>query len=456
VQLQSSYKGTPYFQIVDRTKSPPDVLYPTGTETYDYLEELGISRHQIMTFRNATSGNAILQLKDLQSQNQTYGVFSVVFKDMGDKTLTPPIYLGADEMVDLIIDYTPSTTQIVKEETKIFKLLTNDNDISHTDHPGNDTLNLNMHVLASPSKLYVDKPSMDFGEVQVGKSLSSVIRVSNVGDSELLIDNTKSGLGKVDGILLDSTPRPACISFADTVSGHHRHLHAPAIHDHRQLARFLHRRSVIARVQGPDYGKGIPSNGAPCSKDEDCVSPDTCHQNRCCSTDCDGICGRCDLPDHLGTCTPLPDTTVCADPFCDGKYLQPTRDCDGKGACAPKAEVELLTVQLQPGNKQCRTSCVANGDCSPTSTCCTGSCFDHSLYDNQRSGAVELGVGLRDDEVLGVSGRRRVPRLADGQRTERQMVQGRVQQQLHLLRPERGVLGELQRPAPDSAYRPCG
>jgi len=46
-----------------------------------------------------------------------------------------------------------------------------------------------------------------------------------------------------------------------------------------------------------------PTSG--CLNDQICVSAH-CQQGTCCDSACDGECKRCDVPGHIGTCTPVP------------------------------------------------------------------------------------------------------------------------------------------------------
>jgi hypothetical protein len=47
------------------------------------------------------------------------------------------------------------------------------------------------------------------------------------------------------------------------------------------------------------------ANGGSCSRAGMCVS-NTCADKVCCNAACNGTCEACDLPDHLGTCWPVP------------------------------------------------------------------------------------------------------------------------------------------------------
>ncbi|MFA6034060.1 MAG: choice-of-anchor D domain-containing protein, partial [Myxococcota bacterium] len=406
ISMQNSYKGVPFFQIVDRSVDPPAVLYAKEGDLYEYKVEMGLARHKAVTLRNSTAGNAILEIEKVESQNQTYGTFDFLVRNLNGDLLTLPVYLGPDEMADLMVDYTPSQTTFVKDETKLLKITTNDNDINHSGVPGNNSMTVALHALAAPSKIEVDPASVDMQEVRVGKDRSVVVRVTNTGKSDLLFDTARSGLEKIDGVFVINPPvLPVSLTptgFVDvTVT------YTPTeylISDNALLLYTDDPDNPLVTV--PLRGKGIPPLGAPCTKDEDCVSPEVCQQNRCCSTTCDGLCERCDVTDHLGTCWPLSDEVECAAAYCDSnrRYLHPVFNCSGSGTCPAKENVDCMPYGCDPATLDCRKSCADHAQCADGAACCSLTCRNISEYSNQCSGPSDLGSACANLKCYKIAG----------------------------------------------------
>lgn len=79
---------------------------------------------------------------------------------------------------------------------------------------------------------------------------------------------------------------------------------------------------------GPErHCVSLGEDGDACASAGECTSG-ACIDGVCCEASCDGLCAACNLPGHLGQCTPLPAST---DPHaeCPG-----TAACDGHGGCA--------------------------------------------------------------------------------------------------------------------------
>ena len=62
-----------------------------------------------------------------------------------------------------------------------------------------------------------------------------------------------------------------------------------------------------------------------------------CTDGVCCNAACAGACDACDVPGFVGTCSPRPDGSSCANAsYCDG-----VETCRG-GACSPGAPVACV------------------------------------------------------------------------------------------------------------------
>ncbi len=118
-----------------------------------------------------------------------------------------------------------------------------------------------------------------------------------------------------------------------------------------------------------------------------------CVSGVCCDTACNGGCGACNLPGHVGTCTPLPNKTTCraASNACDI-----AETCNGTSVTCPIDATLGLGASCDDGNlctsaDQCDATgtckgtqldcpgdyCMAAGTCNPTTGLCEGSAPAH-------------------------------------------------------------------------------
>ncbi len=112
-----------------------------------------------------------------------------------------------------------------------------------------------------------------------------------------------------------------------------------------------------------------------CASPADCLSG-FCVDGQCCDSACTGICQACNVPNKLGSCTPVPrgaaDLDTCLAPAV----------CDGAGACLKVAgqscagPSECLSGSCVDG-KCCEGACASLGQpCSDKSKCASGQCVD--------------------------------------------------------------------------------
>lgn len=158
-----------------------------------------------------------------------------------------------------------------------------------------------------------------------------------------------------------------------------------------------------ACVMGVCQGKR--SNGATCSKAEDCLS-NSCADGVCCNSACGGVCEACNVSGKLGTCSPIPNNTdpsdecaddgagmcgkngmcngaracalyaagtVCAMGSCMGSTKTLPSVCNGTGMCVAGTTQACAPFQCGPGG-DCLTSCSTNTECVSPQTCVMGSC----------------------------------------------------------------------------------
>jgi hypothetical protein len=120
--------------------------------------------------------------------------------------------------------------------------------------------------------------------------------------------------------------------------------------------------SCLATCIGPGCPTGV--NGMTCSGPADCDSGN-CVDGRCCNTACGGNCDRCDLPGHLGTCTP--DDTACTGNC--GTCNAATGNCGADESLCPSA---CSTCQGYGAYFACsaceplrngQTGCASDNDC---------------------------------------------------------------------------------------------
>lgn len=123
--------------------------------------------------------------------------------------------------------------------------------------------------------------------------------------------------------------------------------------------------------------------GDACTTDDDCAQL-PCIDGICCENTCDGICDACNLPDSLGTCTPIPDgddpDAECGPLNCAGYHANWVDDtcffggnvtadqaaCGGDSACR-SAEVECGLAPLGEPQIVCDELCQ-----TPNTDTCVG------------------------------------------------------------------------------------
>jgi hypothetical protein len=191
VPMLSHYKGVPELSVVDRSKNPPEVLYPKSGSTDEYPLDLGAvalgaNKQAIVTLMNATQGEAILSLDEINVHQKTANEFLFSFWDALDpqKELPLPIFLSPGDMADLHVDYSP--TQKVDDETDA-DLVTNDDDVNGDGTGGSNILYLKVKARAGwvPPGISVSKAAVAFGEVQINTTADEAVQVCNVGGSDL-------------------------------------------------------------------------------------------------------------------------------------------------------------------------------------------------------------------------------------------------------------------------------
>ena len=97
-------------------------------------------------------------------------------------------------------------------------------------------------------------------------------------------------------------------------------------------------------------------NGQVCHSDDACASG-YCVDSMCCGSACDGQCEACDLPGHLGSCTPVVGLPRGDRPACEGSLWDPSDNpcaahCDG---------LEREACTFAPIGQLCGTECVGWG-----------------------------------------------------------------------------------------------
>jgi hypothetical protein len=121
------------------------------------------------------------------------------------------------------------------------------------------------------------------------------------------------------------------------------------------------------------------ANGAPCARLGQCTSG-LCVDGRCCDSECSGACLGCDVAGALGTCTPRPEGTVCAEvTYGDWGACSWGSTCERAGqqcrevttyACSNQSCTSSTVQQCELG------SCTRNtdGTACPGGTCWGGLC----------------------------------------------------------------------------------
>jgi hypothetical protein len=130
-------------------------------------------------------------------------------------------------------------------------------------------------------------------------------------------------------------------------------------------------------------GVAAGGGGEVCGVDAECRSR-RCADHVCCNVACTGACVSCNLPDHLGTCWPLPAGVAALHEGCLARPpCGQTGSCDGEGACSlaaanvPCAAPSCATDTLLDLSKVCDGHGSCEGpdqqDCSPY-RCAAGGC----------------------------------------------------------------------------------
>lgn len=199
VFLYSKYKMPPDLIIVDRSFNPPKVLYPQSGSQNTFGIDLGNvpiggSKDVMVTLYNQ-SEDGILAIKGANIIQMSKNKIDVEFKSVIDPNMkyTAPFYLGAGEMVDIYVKYTPSQKE-AQELTRL-SLVTNDPDINndYIEDTGELTINIVGQAGYVPPGINVDKTQINFGEVQVSLSAEDIFNICNTGEDALSIEGT-SGL----------------------------------------------------------------------------------------------------------------------------------------------------------------------------------------------------------------------------------------------------------------------
>lgn len=151
---------------------------------------------------------------------------------------------------------------------------------------------------------------------------------------------------------------------------------------------------------GVCLGNGV--DGEDCEESVECASGN-CVSGVCCDTQCDEDCAACDLPESLGTCSPLAQGTpsTCAPFVCTGEALDCPATCTDDAACpagtlcedgscvedaglacdgdhtlvdTDGSEVDCSPYRCTDANT-CRNFCASTADCAGSSTCnASGEC----------------------------------------------------------------------------------
>jgi hypothetical protein len=156
---------------------------------------------------------------------------------------------------------------------------------------------------------------------------------------------------------------------------------------------------------------GLKMLGAVCKQDGECASAHCVKatagatEGLCCNTACTGACRVCNLPDRMGTCSPVPPgqghamcsmqapNTCGTTGVCDGfgtclnypsnspcgaatcataTSVNTARTCDGLGTCQAPEVRDCGNYRC--ANGACNTRCTTNNDCAPGIACVNNSC----------------------------------------------------------------------------------
>lgn len=143
--------------------------------------------------------------------------------------------------------------------------------------------------------------------------------------------------------------------------------------------------------------------GDSCDEQTDCQTGLTCVDGVCCTSSCSGLCKRCDIAGHVGTCWNIPSggdpDSECAGFSCSSYYWGWTGDncyrrdnisdseatCGGSGTCAPAAD-------LCPTQGQGTLATTCNVLCQdPNTSTCSGTTAP--VCTNVNPGTLSCGTG---------------------------------------------------------------
>jgi LmbE family N-acetylglucosaminyl deacetylase len=166
--------------------------------------------------------------------------------------------------------------------------------------------------------------------------------------------------------------------------------------------------SDAACISGDYCGGGVcrpkKANGATCDADNQCTTG-KCVDGYCCNSSCSAQCQACDVPGHLGACTPVTGaphnpraacasdgsvcggscdgsttaacaypgaSTACRDASCAGGVATLPASCNGAGRCPA-----IQTQECSPfvcGTTACLGDCARDEDCTVGDFCAGGVC----------------------------------------------------------------------------------
>jgi MYXO-CTERM domain-containing protein len=146
-------------------------------------------------------------------------------------------------------------------------------------------------------------------------------------------------------------------------------------------------------------------NGSACQVSQQCASA-FCVDGYCCGSACDDQCAACDVPGHLGECSPVtgathggrqgcqgggvcgaqcdgkrvtdcsfPDSdTSCSDPYCQSGSQVAASACDGGGQC--RAGEQTACASFACDGDQCSDECATDAECTKSLQCRENRCVE--------------------------------------------------------------------------------
>lgn len=139
----------------------------------------------------------------------------------------------------------------------------------------------------------------------------------------------------------------------------------------------------------PEY-RGNPYDGCrpECSLSSDCPRDKACLRNKCVDP-CPGTCGinaRCEVINHIPTCSCLPDYE--GDPFTSCRFIKreppkAAQPCN-PSPCGPNSQCRNINEHAVcscldgfiGAPPQCRPECIVSSECSPVQSCINKKCVD--------------------------------------------------------------------------------